>query len=116
VIDSSYSLLGYAFQSLGPALSVLSLMVLLVFTALLLLLAAYLAALPGRIAHSRGHPNAEAVSVCGWLGLLTGFGWIVAMVWAFATPDAGSPNLTARLDALDEAVGALEAAVTGGTR
>ena len=42
-----------------------------------------LAGLPGRIARDRKHPQAEAISVCGWLGLLTGVVWIVALVWAY---------------------------------
>lgn len=45
-----------------------------------------LAALPGRIARERQHPQAEAITVCGWLGLLTGVVWIVALVWAYTVP------------------------------
>jgi hypothetical protein len=29
-----------------------------------------LGTLPGRIARFRGHPRANSISVCGWLGLL----------------------------------------------
>ena len=45
-----------------------------------------LAALPGRIARERQHLQAEAISVCGWLGLVTGVVWIVAIVWAYTVP------------------------------
>jgi hypothetical protein len=43
--------------------------------------------LPGRIAHQRGHPQAAAITVCGWLGLATvGLLWPVALIWAFLKP------------------------------
>ena len=36
--------------------------------------------LPGKIARSRTHPQADAVEVCGWLGILTlGLAWPVAL-------------------------------------
>jgi hypothetical protein len=43
-----------------------------------------LGGLPGRIAHDRGHPQAAAVNVAGWLGLATlGILWPLALIWAF---------------------------------
>ena len=46
-----------------------------------------LAMLPGRIAKSRNHPQAEAINVLGWLGLLFGgVGWVGALVWAYTKP------------------------------
>lgn len=40
--------------------------------------------LPGRIARERNHPQAEAVGVCGWVGLLTaGVLLPIAYVWAY---------------------------------
>jgi hypothetical protein len=46
-----------------------------------------LAGMPGRDARKRGHPDAEAISLLGWLGLpLGGMGWLVAMVWARYRP------------------------------
>jgi len=42
---------------------------------------------PGKKARERGHPQAEAIGVLGWLGLLFGgVGWVVAVVWAFTKP------------------------------
>ena len=42
---------------------------------------------PGKKARERGHPQAEAIGVLGWLGLLFGgVGWIVATVWAYTKP------------------------------
>jgi len=53
-------------------------------------LAAYvwLAGLPGRIALSRNHPEAEAVMLLGWAGLLpTIYPWAQALIWAFKPTD-----------------------------
>ena len=42
---------------------------------------------PGKKAKERNHPQAEAINVLGWLGLLFGFvGWVVAVVWAYTKP------------------------------
>ena len=41
----------------------------------------YLAAMPGKTARERGHPNADAINVLGWVGLLLGVGpWLIALV------------------------------------
>ncbi len=46
-----------------------------------------LAALPGQTAKDRGHPQAEAINVLGWVGLLLGIApWLVALVWAYMKP------------------------------
>jgi hypothetical protein len=46
-----------------------------------------IAIMPGRIAKSRGHPQAEAINVCGWFGALTmGILAPVAFIWAFSKP------------------------------
>jgi len=42
---------------------------------------------PGKKAKERNHPQAEAITVLGWLGLLLGgVGWVVAVVWAYTRP------------------------------
>lgn len=43
----------------------------------------WLAGLPGRIAIARQHPEAEAVKMLGWAGLLPVAPWIQAFIWAF---------------------------------
>ncbi len=48
----------------------------------------WLAGLPGRIAIARKHPDAEAVKLLGWAGLLpTIYPWIQAFIWAFKPTD-----------------------------
>ena len=43
--------------------------------------------LPGKIARERGHPQADAINVCSWIGLAAGgVGWVVALVWAYTKP------------------------------
>jgi hypothetical protein len=47
----------------------------------------WLAGLPGSVARGRGHPEADAIAVLGWLSLLTLFAtWPVAIVWAYSRP------------------------------
>ena len=44
----------------------------------------WLAGLPGRIALARKHPEAEAVKLLGYAGLLpTVYPWVQAFIWAF---------------------------------
>lgn len=48
----------------------------------------WLAGLPGRIALARKHPEAEAVKLLGWAGLLpTIYPWVQAFIWAFKPTD-----------------------------
>lgn len=46
-----------------------------------------LASLPGKIAISRNHPDAEAVKMMGWAGFLAVVPWIQAFIWAFKPTD-----------------------------
>lgn len=48
----------------------------------------FIAGLPGRIALARNHPEAEAVKIMGWAGLLpTILPWVQAFIWAFKPTD-----------------------------
>ena len=49
---------------------------------------------PGKIARERNHPQAEAIAVCGWWGVITlGLLLPVAWVWAYTKTSAESgPN------------------------
>ncbi len=43
--------------------------------------------MPGRIAAQRNHPQAEAINVCGWWGVLTlGILLPLAFIWAYTKP------------------------------
>ena len=61
----------------------------LTFAVILMLIAGaiifviWVAGLPGRIAIARKHPDAEAVKLMGWAGLLTAIPWIQAFIWAY---------------------------------
>ena len=47
----------------------------------------WLGSLPGKKAAERNHPQAEAINVLGWVGLLLGgVGWMVALTWAYMKP------------------------------
>jgi len=49
----------------------------------------WLAGLPGRIALARKHPDAEAVKLLGYAGLLpTVYPWMQAFIWAFKPAEA----------------------------
>jgi hypothetical protein len=92
--------------------------VLLILAVIGLGLLVYLAGLPGRIAAGRGHPQAEAVNICGWIGLPTGGFWVAALVWAFWTPrdtrGVDLESLSEQVSRLEEAVTRLENRVPGG--
>ncbi|TWT75942.1 Inner membrane protein YiaW [Posidoniimonas polymericola] len=61
-----------------------ALLILIVLVATAIAVVLTLGYLPGQIARGRNHPQAEAVGVCGWLGLLTaGVLLPAAYVWAF---------------------------------
>jgi len=43
--------------------------------------------MPGRIARERGHPQADAIGICGWWGVITmGLLCPVAFIWAYSKP------------------------------
>lgn len=72
-------------------LGVFALIVLLTLTATILGAVVWLAKLPGKVASERGHPQAEAINVAGWLGILTGIVWIAALIWAYTVTDDMNP-------------------------
>lgn len=44
--------------------------------------------LPGRIARQRKHPQADAIAICGWWGVITmGLLLPAAWIWAYTNPD-----------------------------
>jgi len=65
-----------------------------------------LGGMPGKTARARGHPQADAISTLGWIGLLLGVApWLVAMVWARMRPltppsaqESATPESTGKQD------------------
>ena len=48
---------------------------------------------PGRVAHARKHPQAEAIAVGGWLTLFLGFVfWPLVVIWAYTKPQNPPPS------------------------
>ena len=76
-----------------------------------LALAFLIGSLPGKIAVDRGHPQADAIRVAGWFGLLTlGLLFPVALIWAYTKPSADSEieSLRSEVGRLGDRVAALE--------
>ena len=67
--------------------------------------------LPSQIARQRNHPNAEAITIAGWLGVITmGVLWPLAFIWAYTKPLPDSRHLEEALKELSGRVEALESA------
>ena len=93
-------------------LDVFAFVVMAVLGVVAIYMAFLLGALPGRIAAERGHPQADAIRVAGWVGLLTlGLAWPLALIWAYTRPSAGgsSAELDETARRLTDRVAALEA-------
>jgi hypothetical protein len=73
--------------------------VLIIVLAVLLILLKIIGGLPGDIAERRGHKDASAIRLCGYLGLLFGgIFWLVALIWAHTGPDIRQAHAVARPD------------------
>ena len=77
-------------------LDLFALFVLLILFATSIAAWVILGMLPGRIALSRNHPQAEAINICGWFGAITmGILSPAAYIWAYTkpiTPDVPLPD------------------------
>lgn len=75
-------------------MEIFALIVLVVLVVSVLAAWAFLGMYPGKIARERNHPQAEAISVCGWWGAITmGILSPLAFIWAYSNP---SSSLTGR--------------------
>jgi len=88
-------------------LDIFALVVMGVLLAVVIWLVVLLGPLPGKIAAGRGHPQADAIRVLGWVGLITmGGAWLVALVWAHFKPKVPSgstdPELERRVAELEK--------------
>jgi hypothetical protein len=85
-------------------LDIFALIVLGVLVAVVIWLMVVLGPIPGNVANKRGHPQADAIRVLGWIGIITlGPAWLAALVWAYANP-VGGANLAGRVAALEDEV------------
>ncbi len=105
----------YQFESIGPMLRYVVLAFLIVFALLLLAAVTVIAALPGSIARRKLHPQADAINICGWVGVPTGILWCIALVWAHLKSGEGSTveleastDLTRQIEALESSLARLE--------
>ena len=100
-------------------LDILTFVVMFVLLTAVAVLVKVLGALPGEIARSRAHPQADAINVCGWLGILTlGVTWPVALIWAYtrSTSAGGAPlqetENTQSIEALNQTIAELSQRLT----
>ena len=68
---------------------------------------------PGKVAHARNHPQAEAIAIGSWLTLVLGFVlWPLVAIWAYTKPAQGGAasgeGLDKKIDALAERLARLE--------
>jgi hypothetical protein len=69
--------------------------VLVILIAAIVAVFCIMGSLPGHIARSRGHPQAQAVTVAGWITLIFGFAlWPVALIWAYVDVPARAKQET----------------------
>ena len=71
----------------------------------------WLGKLPGETAQVRGHPQASAISVCGWLGLLFPPLWPIALIWAYLIPAGRELKPPPDLAGIEEALKATSARI-----
>ena len=95
------------------ALDIFALVVILLLLGVVIWLVVLLGNMPGEIARKRNHPQAQAITALGWVGLITmGIGWFVAMVWAYyqpGGPDAVDSELKQRVKDLEDQLQQLQA-------
>ena len=81
-------------------LDVFALIVLLVLAATGIAVWVLMGMYPGKIARERKHPQADAIAVCGWWGVIT-FGLLLPVAWIWAYSNTGvkmTPDSRARDD------------------
>lgn len=68
-------------------LDIFALVVIAILIAVVIWLVVLLGSTPGNIARKRNHPQADAITALGWIGIITmGASWLVAIVWAYYIP------------------------------
>lgn len=99
-----------------PVIDIFTLFVMLILVATAVGLVVFLGMWPGKIARQRNHPQADAITVGSWVGLIAGgVMWPLVFIWAHLKPlsqasegESTDGDLVARLEALEEKVVSLE--------
>ena len=70
-------------------MTIFALIVLLILIAAIVAIWIVLGMMPGKIARQRNHPQADAINMCGWWGVITmGLLLPVAWIWAYTNPNS----------------------------
>ena len=94
------------------ALDIFALIVIALLIAVVIWLVVLLGSWPGNIARKRNHPQAEAITALGWIGIITlGASWLVAIVWAYYIPSGSeqSSDLKKRIESLESRLQEMQA-------
>ena len=91
-------------------LDIFALIVIGILIAVVIVAVVKLGPLPGNIAKKRGHPQADAINVLGWIGVITmGLAWPFALVWAFTrTAEQQKEYLSERVATLESELATLK--------
>lgn len=85
-------------------LDVFALIVIGVLITAVIWIVVLLGPMPGNVAKRRAHPQADAIRVLGWIGIITlGVPWLAALVWAYGKPVANA-GLSERVTALEDEI------------
>ena len=92
-------------------LDIFALIVMGILIAVVILAVVKIGPLPGNIAKKRGHPQADAINVLGWIGVITlGLPWLIALVWAYTrSSEQQSEHLAERVATLEAELTTLKA-------
>jgi hypothetical protein len=111
-------------------LNIFTIVVMILLVGVVIVIVAMLGMWPGKTARKRGHPQADAINVASWVGVITlGLLWPLALIWAYTRPAGWVPGATtpgdtppqgtagaadevarlvARLDAVEKQLGGLQ--------
>ena len=90
------------------ALDIFTFVVLALLLAVAIFLFMKLGELPGKIASRRNHPQVDAITICGWLGVLTlGLLWPIAIIWAYTRTTDQTDNISSDPEVVSSDIGLL---------
>ena len=73
-------------------LDIIALVVMLVIAGVGIWLVVIIGGLPGKMARAANHPQTNAINMLAWVGLITGVGWFLALIWAQTKPGPAVPE------------------------